>query len=119
MRARSKQDFTWFPFPSSGSPSRSPGCELLYGPSLILPANRYNETFEFDVSNPASVLGLECWEEDTFSNNYVGAINIPLRELSDGKKVGLGKVEEATSTIHRPSAGAAVVGAFSAGLSLT
>lgn len=39
------------------------------------------------MSNPASVLVLECWEEDTFSNNYVGAITIPLRELSDGKKV--------------------------------
>eukprot|EP00903_Cladosiphon_okamuranus_P009107 g8702.t2 len=48
---------------------------------------KYNETFEFDVSNPASILALECWEEDTFSNNYIGAINIPLRELSDGKKV--------------------------------
>lgn len=57
---------------------------------MIFPATRYNETFEFDVSNPASVLGLECWEKDTFSNNYVGAINIPLRELSDGKKVNLG-----------------------------
>ncbi|CAM9162183.1 unnamed protein product, partial [Hapterophycus canaliculatus] len=48
---------------------------------------KYNETFEFDVSNPASILALECWEEDTFSNNYVGAINVPLRELSDGKKI--------------------------------
>lgn len=48
---------------------------------------RYNETFEFDVSDPSSVLGLECWEEDTFSNHYVGAVNIRLRELSDGEKV--------------------------------
>lgn len=59
--------------------------------SLILLTTRYNETFEFDVSNPASVLDLECWEEDTFSNNYIGAINIPLRELSDGNKVNLAK----------------------------
>lgn len=39
------------------------------------------------MSNPTSVLGVECWEEDTFSNIYIGAINIPLRELSDGTKV--------------------------------
>lgn len=39
------------------------------------------------MSNPESVLALECWEEDTFSNNYIGSIIIPLRELSDGKKV--------------------------------
>ena len=66
-------------------PRRSPDCQLA---SLwISGATRYNETFEFDVSNPASVLGLECWEEDTFSNIYIGAITIPLRELSDGKKV--------------------------------
>lgn len=39
------------------------------------------------MSNPESVLSLECWEEDTFSNNYIGSIIIPLRELSDGKKV--------------------------------
>ncbi|CAM9116310.1 unnamed protein product [Ectocarpus sp. 4 AP-2014] len=65
---------------------------------------RYNETFEFDVSNPESVLSLECWEEDTFSNNYIGSIIIPLRELSDGKKVrnwftlGTGKVRKTKVT---------------------
>lgn len=49
--------------------------------------SRYNETFEFDVSNPASSLLIECWDQDTLSNDYIGSINLPLSELSDGKKV--------------------------------
>lgn len=55
------------------------------------------------MSNPASVLGLECWEEDTFSNNYVGAINIPLRELSDGEKVIYIKFGSSNGTIDPES----------------
>lgn len=50
---------------------------------------RYNETFEFDVSNPASTLTVECREEDVISDDYIGSVTITLRELSDGIKVGL------------------------------
>ena len=64
-------------------------------PSPTLPArsflypriSRYNESFEFDVSNPASLLSLECWEEDAFSNTYVGGATVPIIDLSNGEKV--------------------------------
>lgn len=58
-------------------------------PPFFLHIFRYNESFEFDVSNPASLLSLECWEEDTFSNTYVGGATIAISDLSNGKKVGL------------------------------
>lgn len=33
------------------------------------------------------MLTLECWEEDTFSNSYIGMVTMSLGELANGEKV--------------------------------
>lgn len=43
--------------------------------------------FEFDVSNPALSLNLECWDEDAFLPTYLGGTTLSLGDLSNGEKL--------------------------------
>ncbi|CAM9103157.1 unnamed protein product, partial [Choristocarpus tenellus] len=48
---------------------------------------RYNEQFEVPVTNSSATLLVECWDDDVIGKKFIGSINIPLQDLSDGQKV--------------------------------